>query len=273
VSWELVYYDDFTGYANDAAFQAAYPETAFTVGEMARLVWSATNGPDNVPGVANAIAGGVLSAHFIKELSPQFGPEIRVTGLFDNSDPPSAAQPRRAATIRLYDETDLLTAYTGDGMTGAGIAHGDLRTLWDSDSGATVEVDTSDFPASTTQTLDIRVKLSSGSDGYVQVYVDGTEHVNVTGQIGISNPSAWKYVGVGPGGKFTTLAIYQWVESAPDPDPGELTGSTPEPSCCGGENATGPILPPTGTTWTANCDGGGTVPTAADLTDSENWDD
>lgn len=74
-------------------------------------------------------------------------------------------------------------------------------------------------------------------------------------------------------GENERFGIYSVGGVAPDPDPGELMGPTPEPTCCGGENATGPILPPTETTWTANCDGGGTVPTAADLTDSENWDD
>lgn len=60
-----------------------------------------------------------------------------------------------------------------------------------------------------------------------------------------------------------------------DPDPGTLTASTPEP-CCGsggGGSATGPILPAIVPTWEEACTGGGTVPTAADLTDAENWDD
>lgn len=74
-----------------------------------------------------------------------------------------------------------------------------------------------------------------------------------------------------------------WIlraSSAPDPTPGELTGTTPAPCCCcddgnngDGSGATGPMLPAIDASWTAMCDGGGTVPTAADLTDAENWDD
>jgi len=35
--------------------------------------------------------------------------------------------------------------------------------------------------------------------------------------------------------------------------------------------APGPVLPPVDSTWTPACDGGGVVPTAADLTDPESW--
>jgi hypothetical protein len=81
-----------------------------------------------------------------------------------------------------------------------------------------------------------------------------------TGSAGIARVGTWASV------------MYAVVGTVPNPDPGELTGPTPDP-CCGGGSGTGPLLPPTVSTWTAICAGDGAVPTAADLTDAENWDD
>lgn len=50
--------------------------------------------------------------------------------------------------------------------------------------------------------------------------------------------------------------------------PNPLTGSTTTKPIA---TATGPILPPMTPAWSAACAGGGAVPTAADVTDSENW--
>lgn len=74
-------------------------------------------------------------------------------------------------------------------------------------------------------------------------------------------------------GENERFGIYSLGGAPPDPDPGELTGSTPEPCCGSSAHATGPILPSVSPDWLPACDGGGTVDTAADLTDAENWDD
>lgn len=62
--------------------------------------------------------------------------------------------------------------------------------------------------------------------------------------------------------------------AVPDPEPGELTSPISE-ACCGSSGPNpGPVeAPEEPSTWSPTCDGGGTVPTAADLTDAENWDD
>lgn len=274
-SWVLVHgEDDFTSYANDAAFKAAYPEPASVFGELARLTWSSTNGPGGVPGVANNISGGVLSAAFYKEVTP-FGPEIRVVGRFDNSDPPSSSQPLRSARIALYDIYENLTVFSGDGMTGGGASHGDLRTLFSIDPFGTYdpEIDAGAFPANTVQELDIQVKLSAGADGYVRVYVDGVEKVNHTGQVGWDGVTEWWGVGISPGGKFTDLAIYRWAESVSMPETGSLIDHS-EPCCDthGGPNA-GPVLEQLATTWAPTLAGGGTIDDPGDLSDAEDWTD
>ena len=78
-------------------------------------------------------------------------------------------------------------------------------------------------------------------------------------------PYLW--VGISTGGTELQLQIYT---SAVNQIP--INTTTP---CCGsggsGTSATGPILPAVSTDWTPRCTGGGTVPTASDLTTSEDW--
>lgn len=70
------------------------------------------------------------------------------------------------------------------------------------------------------------------------------------------------------------LFVIQTLDSTPpDPEPGELMTAEPSEPCCGDTAGVGPLLPSVAPDWTGACEGGGTVPTAVDLTDAENWDD
>ncbi len=125
------------------------------------------------------------------------------------------------------------------------------------------------------------------SDGYLRIVKDGVtifEHASLALYIPTNStygPEPNRLYGVWHGyasmiGKFTGLTIATAVgATATDPETSVeenssviCQGDTVEP----GKSATGEILPLYDPNWTAVCGSGGEVPSAADLTDAEDWD-
>lgn len=130
---------------------------------------------------------------------------------------------------------------------------------------------------------------SVAADGYVRWYLNDVLIDELTSQavyIDASNDNEVTIVTlatdvlIGGGGLFGALGGYEFF-SGPPADPAEIPINESTP-CCGDG-----VTPSTGTggvgatmpdnpfqplqPWVSACAGGGTVPTAADLTDSESW--
>lgn len=116
------------------------------------------------------------------------------------------------------------------------------------------------------------------ADGYVRIYVNDVlidEVTNFAFFQDYTDANKLKEVWFGYFGLLGTLddITFASITAAAATTAPDVIIPTSVP-CCGdggGGAATGPILPPISTDWTPACTGGGTVPTASDLTDSEDW--
>lgn len=295
MAWRLRFSDNFTGYADQAAMEAAYTPGPFGDPTGVYYVnWGATNGPDGGPGGLAAWDGVHLelvdlSRHATGQIEKALfgglleGREFKVVVRLDNSldfvrifgfwfDEPSAGNDDVSDAYFRVSSGKVHSASTYGGMTVQRRSNGGPSIVTTQYSGA--------FPQNTPQTITIEFKLSTTSDGYLIVKRDSTV---VHSEAGINlyvngydiDTQAFNWLQVSPGGKVGLIEVYDTAAAPADPDPGELTGATPEP-CCGsggGGTSAGPILPAIDPGWTPTCIGGGAVPTASDLTDAENWDD
>jgi hypothetical protein len=290
-NWRLRFSDDFSGHADQAAMEAAYVPGLFNDPTGVYFcTWGGTAGPDGDEG-ALAVWNGIdlelndLSRQTTGQLQKCLfgglleGLEYKVVARLDNSldfvrifaywlDEPSVGN----------DDLSSALFRVTSGKVHASSVYGGMTVQRPNNGGPSLVTTQypGEFPQDTPQTITIEFKLSTTSDGYLIVKRDST---TVHSETGINlydsghDPSTYpfNYVEVSPGGRIGLLEVYDTTPT-PNPDPGELMGPTPEP-CCGDSAGTGPLLPPTVSDWDAACAGGGTVPTAADLTDAENWDD
>lgn len=158
-----------------------------------------------------------------------------------------------ATRVTLYDGGGDYSPGGGTGMSATGVI----------DSGAW-------------QNIKVRGEMSSApgiTDGWAKVFIDGVEVHSVTGW-NISNMSGnpWNEFASYPQGDADNLCIALTCDSGMP-----VTGSLIDHSvpCCdshaGGGSAVGPVLPPINPDWTPECVGGGTVHTAAEIVDDEDW--
>jgi hypothetical protein len=122
------------------------------------------------------------------------------------------------------------------------------------------------------------------ADGFMQVFLDGTliydvQNIKLYLRDADTAPNWLNTLTVGYdglAGAVTALVLLDTLCETTTPPP---TFVNSEPCCSTGPSGTGasgigvtgPILPPASPAWLPSCVGGGTIPTAADIVESENW--
>lgn len=124
------------------------------------------------------------------------------------------------------------------------------------------------------------------ADGVARVYVNDVLLVNLTAiRLGCSTEgwasdlNGYRHIQLEINGWLDDLVIHD-TPATTLPDQPDLPNTPPccHSDCCGGDTPggqppghPGPRLPPVAPDWTPDCTGGGSVPTAADVTDAESW--
>ena len=286
-SWRLRFSDTYTGYASDAAFEAAYDDPFLLAATSAfHVTWGLTNGPGAVPGILADNTGNIhtngdpATGNFTKGMLALDGNEFRARGVFDN------ALEYGWLEWRWYkadgsDSEQILSIKAGKEVTGSD--YGDLTVQVRTASGYGNITSTlfqehllGVVPSGVTHTWEIQTKFTTvAADGYARVLIDDVEVFLFNGPIQKGAATTLNAVHVRPGGKFTNLEVYDTAATVPGNDSTPCCGDTVDPS--DGGSTPGDKLPedPTVTLppWTPDCEGGGTVPTAADIVDAEDWTD
>ncbi len=280
--------DSFSGYANQAAFEAAYSN-------VAGLTWGLTEGPGGTPGIV-AVAP---SAGTIRKLNLNpCGRQFRVAGTFDWSG--NAEHPILIywtdGTTRSENIVDIWRSTVNINVSVQTINSGGFDpnrySEWASDTNPAFVVTSGVANVVRVEGLISTLTETSpgvfvpNADGYVRVYFDNVlwfEYANQeiwNGQASqdLTRPY-WNAVQIKPTGRFTNFEV--WHDDACDGASVAVVDNTDV--CCStgdggnavptgggqGNGATPVQYPAIGAQL--ECAGGGTVPTQVDLVHSEGW--
>ncbi len=296
----LLFSDDFSGHANQAAFEAAYPydpPTDMSTSMSDSVVWGLTEGPGGVPGVRKLTGG---SGVFDKvNLSP-LGHLFRVAGRWDFNYAPSSGNETTSLVnmwwvppgnrvsdfaghvfqvSRIHASTTMVVAV----KTTSSYANGALNYYSQNFAGA--------LPGSTAVNIRVDGRRSTMTetspgvfapalDGWVKVYLNDVEMFSFVGPVwhgadSLNEAPYWNGVSIRPAGRFTNFEIWHEVSAVEVVDNTDVCCSTGDggnavPTGGGQGNGATPVqYPAIGTQ--IECAGGGTVPTQADIVFSETW--
>lgn len=217
--------------------------------------------------------------------------------------------PARGLGIQVYDAAGGYSGYfgfandpVGDQFPGAGVyGPDDLIFFAHTQNLAFEDVDvyrvvSNAYVDGTFQDLLLEFRLSSrtptwiNQDGCVRLTIDGVVKLNATGIYLASrgdwdtppdDPQAWTQVYYTATGYLDNVVVTDNAFSCGSSSPTEPTLPTPivpssQPCCTTTSQnqspGAGPLPVAASPVWTPSCLGGGLVPSAADLTDSERWD-
>jgi hypothetical protein len=306
VSLEQIWADDFSAYASQAAFEAAYPkdQPSDMATSVVSLSWGPTSGPDGGPGLSAPLITGGQFDKIVDGCLKVFRVATRLTFTRTNicfpvifhyhvpgSGWPLGTVSDNPFQIRKTNATDLqiLVRTVASGGFDPNYAVGEILNAFVLNTAFNLRVDGA---------ISTLLETSPGvfapdTDGYIRVYVNDVLGYEFTGKVWNGDdsfgPASSPYINrvrCEFKGHLTNFEI--WDDAAvcdgggeEPPDEDEIKPSETTPCCSGGNDSpTDPGNP--GDTvgpnpyvalpaWIPACDGGGLVPTAPDLLDSENW--
>lgn len=235
VTWTSIHEDDFTGYANQGEFEAAYPPIITgTAGTYPS--WGLTNGPGGVPGISGITASALI-----------VGKVVNPTGRF---------MKMKVVADNTYETGDIvLGRFIGVGYkTGPGsfVSIADITTFLNHPvpsfgdgtliiAGSPSQGNTSDRPNSyaprggTPFEIELRIKFASkievspgvwlpDDDGVFEVFVDGALVYSFEGAVSNSQtdvPAApyWTTFTFNCIGGLTDVEVFEGDEEPPPPPP------------------------------------------------------
>lgn len=302
----LLYSDDMAGYADDAAFRAAYPYDPpgdLSTSVSSQVQWSATNGPDGGPGIKRTLGLGIFG--FDKfSLSPQ-GHLFRVKGRWQfNGTAGGGNEAGTVVSVWWAPATHRDDDFAGNLVTVSVTTTGQLTVVVKTTAGHAnggsnnySEV----FPGAITIGVPFDLQIDGrrstltesspgvwapADDGSITVSVDGVTLFSFSGPVWLNRSDLpegtgyWNGVSL-HGGQLGAFEIWHETDSSSGPPTyGNGDGGDPDECCCcehtpGGSSAGGtppsdPLAeePPV---WTTFCTGGGVPPSAADPVNSEAW--
>ena len=233
--WRQIFSDDFSSYANQAAYEAAYPATVLgNVTAANPANWSLTNGPDGQPGVSSSIvehaAWGNMGA-----LAPE-GRAFRFEILLDHVTPVGGTIGYLLSFVSAGSASSFIQL-----QSGISSPQNDDDVILTAGTGSTVGYIVADALPNTTVGKFLQIYMlaststgtSWNADGAIELFVDGVSLAYEEGILANGRPTL-DYAGGDPyfdgflftaHGKVTDLAIYDTGEGG---SPGG--GGSPAPS-------------------------------------------
>lgn len=290
-TWRLIFDEDFSSYANEAALDAAYPSPHHYPDTTAD--WGLNIGPDGQAGIKDQAVGFTSDSGIIKRAG--FNPPcrgFRVSGRWN------FAATNAILTIHEFisidDETETFNSLVFIGRVHASeTLRVVIRTTAPYSTSGPPYLNTTDvagiLDTNVPATFEIQGERSTitetspgvftpAADGWVKTYLNGIERTSFTGVVWNGDSSAnptpyWNSVRIQTIGAFSDWLIYDNTDCTVTIPGGPTNNSNPD--CCqtappGGTTA-GPVLPPTEFNLIAACAGGGQAPDTTPITNSENW--
>ncbi len=273
--WRLIHEDDFSGYANQAAYEAAYPDVPIIGPTTDFGTWGLTEGPGAVPGVYQT----EYSYNGVGKRVTPCGRFAKFKGRWENSRE-EVVPGGTGATYKLLNVYYLtednnynifefgtiwdypLAGYTDDD-TGFTVARDVLTDFF---NGPFLTARAPVFPHGSTRDIEIRIAFATltetspgvytkNSDGAVEVFVDGVSQLLVEGNVSNwqtnvgPNEPQWNAFIFGAHNRFTNLEVYDSCPEDPDPQPSTPPTTTaagcpcprPDPRTSSGPSGTGAL--------------------------------